>query len=134
MWRKYNVARYVAYDVSETRTTLLFIVVAVSALPEDLMEASEGVMAPEGRGFGEARSLSPSSKSSSVILLPSPPGPMDIDSRSSSIDVTFRTSLKVDLFANTRIKRCEHDYTVIMAGSSLFLKYSERALSTFVWA
>ena len=98
------------------------------------MEASEGVMAPEGRGFGEARSSSPSSKSSSVISLPSPPGPIGIDPRSSLIDVTSRTSLKADLFANTRIKKCERNYTVIMAGGLLFLKYSERALSTFVCA
>ena len=79
------------------------------------MDASEGVMAPEGGGLGEARSSSPSSKSSSVISLPSPPGPMGIDPRSSSIDVTLSTSLKADLFANTRIKRCEHGCTVIMA-------------------
>ena len=91
-------------------------------------------MAPEGGGSGEARSSSPSSKSSSVILLPGPPGPMGIDPGSSLIDVTFRTSLEADLFANTRIKRCEHDYTAIMAGGSPFLKHSERILRTFVWA
>ena len=101
MYRKYNVARYVAYDASETRTTLLFIVVAVSAPSEDLMEDSEGVIVPEGGGLDEVISSSPSSKSSSVISLPNAPGPMGIDPRSSSIDVTFKTSLKADLLANT---------------------------------
>ena len=91
-------------------------------------------MAPEGGGLGEARSSSPSSKSSSVISLPGPPGPMGINPGSSSINVTFRTLLKVDLFANTRIIRCEHDYIAIMAGGSPFLKHSERVLRTFVWA
>ena len=65
------------------------------------MEASEGVMAPEGGSLEEAISLSPSSKSLSVILLPSAPGLMGVDPRSSSIDVTFRTSLKADFLANT---------------------------------
>ena len=101
VYRKYNIARYVAYDVSETLTTLLFIVVAVRAPSEDLMEDSAGVIIPEGGGLGEVMSSSPSSKSSSVISLPNPPGPMGIDPRSSSMDVTFRTSLKADLLANT---------------------------------
>ena len=65
------------------------------------MEASEGVMAPEGGGLGEAISSSPSSKSSSVISLPSAPGLMGVDPTSSSIDVTFRTSLKANFLANT---------------------------------
>ena len=68
------------------------------------MEASEGVMAPEGGSWEEVISSSPSSKSSSVTPLPNAPGPMGIDPRSSSIDVTFRTSLKADLLANTEDK------------------------------
>ena len=39
--------------MSETRITLLFIVVALGVVSEDLMEASEGVMALEGSGLGE---------------------------------------------------------------------------------
>ena len=48
--------------------------------------------------------LSPFSKSSSAISLPKPPGAMSIPShpRSSSVDVTFGTSLKADQLANSR--------------------------------
>ena len=73
------------------------------------MEDSEGVTIPEGGGLGEAISSSPSSKSSSVISVPSPPGPMGIDPRSSSIDVTLRTSLKADLLENTGHCMREHN-------------------------
>ena len=97
----YKVVCYVTYDAAETRTTLLFIVVAVSILSEELMEPSKGVMALKGGGLGEARSLSPSSKSSSLFSLPNPPGPMGISQRSSSTDVAFRTSLKADLLVRT---------------------------------
>ena len=79
----------------------VFIVVAVNALSEDLIEASEGVMAPEGGGLGEVISSSPSSKCSSVISLPNALGPMGINPRSSSINVMFRTSLNADLLENT---------------------------------
>ena len=47
------------YNMSETRITLLFIVVAVGVVSGDFMEAPEGVMALEGGGLGEAGPSSP---------------------------------------------------------------------------
>jgi len=98
VYRKYNVVRHIAFDVPGTLTTLLVIVVAVSASSGDRIEDSDGGMAPEGGGFGVAMSSSPSSKSSSAASLPNALGPMSNDSRSSSIGATFKTLLKADLW------------------------------------
>ena len=65
--------------MSETRITLLFIVVAVGVASQDFVEVSEGVMALEGGGLGEAGVLIPVIEIFVGDLISQPPRPIGIN-------------------------------------------------------